>query len=171
MAHGKDEEAANLAGALVSSVGLRPRLLRDEPVVPVRRRSDVSADAAFARLRPVDRAANARLVARAVRSLGRSESALRREVTEVFARQYGVPAIDVRAFEPRPDVSALIPRDVAVAHAVVPVSVDGAVLVVAIHDPSNLDLLDALACYTGFRIEVVVASLPDLDEAIARSYG
>ena len=44
-------------------------------------------------------------------------------------------------------------------------------LIVATADPSNVYLLEAVAEFTGFRVEAVIALVNDIDEAIERHYG
>lgn len=169
----KEARATELARTLLSSAGLRARSLGlpAAPAPRVQRRSAVSVEEAFGRLAPVDRAASRARVSRAARLTGRTELLTGHALTQLLASQYGVPAIEPRALTPRPDVLVLLPREVAVAHAVVPLDVAGRVLIVATHDPSNFYVLDAVALFTGFTVDVVVASLPELDELIARSSG
>ncbi len=170
----KENEAARLARALLLNAGLRPNpasaLQRPDLVPPVARMSTVSAEAAFAGLSPVNRVESAQRLSRAARLKGTTEKELREELADFLSRQYGVPAVNLRALEIHPDPLALLPGDVAAAYGIIPVNVVGALLIVATHDPSNVDLLEAVARFTGFAVEPVVASLPDIDDAIARHY-
>ena len=56
------------------------------------------------------------------------------------------------------------------AFGVLPVNVDGDLLLVAVCDPSNETVLAAVHRFTGFELEPLVAALPDLDGAIARHW-
>ena len=60
--------------------------------------------------------------------------------------------------------------EVAARHEVVPLSRAGAVLVVAMADPTNIYAIDDLKFITGFNIEVVVASRGDIRRAIGQLY-
>jgi type IV pilus assembly protein PilB len=109
-------------------------------------------------------------MARGRRITGWSEAELRSKLLDFLSKQHGVPAISLVDFDISPEVIALIPRAVAVTWGVIPVNVAGDTLVVATEDPSNVDVLDAMARYTGYRVEPVVAASPDIDEAISRYY-
>jgi len=87
------------------------------------------------------------------------------ELTDFVAKQYGVPSIDLDEFEVDPEVSQLIPEDVAMKHNVVPVNRAGSTLILATADPSNIFALDDIKFLTGYNIQPVVAS----EEAIKRS--
>ena len=87
------------------------------------------------------------------------------ELTDFVAKQYGVPSIDLDAFDVDPDVTQLIPEDVVLKHNVVPVNRAGSTLILATADPSNIFALDDIKFLTGYNIQPVVAS----EEAIKRS--
>src|SRR5688572_15739963 len=92
------------------------------------------------------------------------------DLTQFLARQYGVPAINLAEFDIEPDVVALVPKDVAMRHKVVPVNRAGNSLIVAMADPSNILAIDDLKFVTGYNIEVVVASDVGVNQAITRYY-
>jgi type IV pilus assembly protein PilB len=93
------------------------------------------------------------------------------DLTQFLSRQYGVPAINLGEFDIEPETIALVPKDVAARHRVVPVNRAGSSLIVAMSDPSNILALDDLKFVTGYNIEVVVASDPAVDAALERYYG
>src|SRR3954453_580590 len=92
------------------------------------------------------------------------------DLTQFLSRQYGVPAINLAEFEIEPEVIALVPKDVANRHRVVPVNRAGSSLIVAMSDPSNIPAIDDLKFLTGYNIEVGVASEVQIEEAITRYY-
>ena len=92
------------------------------------------------------------------------------ELTQFVAKQYGVPSINLQDFEVDAEVIALIPKDVARKHTVVPVNRAGSSLIVAISDPANIYAIDDIKFLTGYTVEVVVASEPQILEAIERYY-
>ncbi|MBI4822267.1 MAG: type IV-A pilus assembly ATPase PilB [Deltaproteobacteria bacterium] len=93
------------------------------------------------------------------------------ELTTFLSKQYGVPAINLSDFEIDSEVIALVPRDVAEKHQVIPVNRAGASLIVAMADPSNIFAIDDLKFLTGYNIEVVVASDGAIKNSIDRYYG
>ena len=92
------------------------------------------------------------------------------KLTEFMAKQYGVPAINLKDFEIDPEVLKLIPREIAEKHLVIPVNRAGSALIVAISDPANITALDDLKFLTGYNIETVVASEMAIREAIDHYY-
>jgi type IV pilus assembly protein PilB len=92
------------------------------------------------------------------------------DLTQFLSRQYGVPAINLADYEIEPEVIALVPKDVAGRHQVVPVNRSGSSLIVAMSDPSNILALDDLKFLTGYNVEVVVASEIAIEEAFEKYY-
>jgi type IV pilus assembly protein PilB len=92
------------------------------------------------------------------------------DLTQFLSKQYGVPAVNLSEFDIDAEVIALVPKDVAIRHRVVPVNRAGSSLIVAIADPSNILAIDDLKFVTGYNIEAVVASDVAISEAIERYY-
>ena len=92
------------------------------------------------------------------------------ELTQFLSRQYGVPAINLGEFEIEPEIIALVPRDVARKHRLIPMSRSGNSLIVATADPSQVAALDDLHFLTNLNIEVVVASDASISEALTRYF-
>ena len=92
------------------------------------------------------------------------------DLTQFLSKQYGVPAVNLAEFDIDAEVIALVPKDVALRHRVVPVNRAGSSLIVAIADPSNILAIDDLKFVTGYNIEAVVASDVGISEAIERYY-
>ena len=80
------------------------------------------------------------------------------ELTDFVARQYGVPVIDLGAFQFDPEVLRLIPEEVARKYGVIPVNRAGSTLIVAMADPSNVFALDDIKFLTGYNVQPVVTS-------------
>ena len=91
-------------------------------------------------------------------------------LTQFLAKQYGVLAINLAEFEIEPEVIALVKKDVARKHRVIPVNRADKTLIVATSDPSNMQALDDLKFITGYNIEVAVASEPAITEALNKYY-
>jgi type IV pilus assembly protein PilB len=94
------------------------------------------------------------------------ESAL----TDFLSKQYGVPSISLQEIDISPEVLALVTKEVARKHMVVPVNRAGSTLIVAMSDPANIYAIDEVKFLTGYNIEVVVSSEASLEEAIQRYY-
>ena len=92
------------------------------------------------------------------------------ELTHFLSRQYGVPAVNLSEFEIDPEVIALVPREIARKHQVIPMSKADNTLIVAMSDPANIVALDDLKFLTNHHIDVVVASEAGIAEAMAKHY-
>lgn len=107
--------------------------------------------------------------------LGESLAALgyvtERQLVEFLSREYGVPSMDIDACETDESVIRLIPRDTALEKFLVPISVEGPDLTIAISDPSNILLLDDLGFITGKNIKPVVASERSIRNKLTEYYG
>ncbi len=92
------------------------------------------------------------------------------ELTQFLSKQYGVPSISLDEFEIDPEVIALIPKDVAIKHTVIPVQRAGSSLIVAMSDPSNIYAVDDLKFLTSLNIEAVVSTDSAIETAIEKYY-
>jgi type IV pilus assembly protein PilB len=92
------------------------------------------------------------------------------ELTAFLSKQYGVPSINLSAFEIDPEVLKILPKEVVARHQVIPVNRSGNTLIIAMSDPSNIYAIDDVKFITNFNVEVVVASDTAISEAIGRYY-
>jgi type IV pilus assembly protein PilB len=92
------------------------------------------------------------------------------DVTSFIAAQYNIPAIDLEQYAIEEDIIALIPREVADRHKIMPVSRAGTSLIVAMNDPTNLHAIDDIKFLTGYNVEPVVASEGAIEKAIEKYY-
>jgi type IV pilus assembly protein PilB len=92
------------------------------------------------------------------------------ELTDFLAKQYGVPSITLEDFEIDPAVIALVPREVASKHVLIPVQQAGNSLIVAMADPSNIYAVDDIKFMTSLHIEPVVSTDTAIEAAIERYY-
>ena len=91
-------------------------------------------------------------------------------LTQMVARQYSLPAINLAEIEIDPNVLKLIPKDICEKHQVIPVRRQGPTLIVAMADPSNIYAIDELKFLTQYNIDPVVASDGAIEAALARFY-
>jgi len=92
------------------------------------------------------------------------------DLTQFLSKQYGVPAINLSEFDIESDVIALIPKDVARKHRVIPINRADKTLIVAMSDPSDMLALDDLKFLTGYNIDMVVASEVAIADALGKYY-
>jgi type IV pilus assembly protein PilB len=89
---------------------------------------------------------------------------------EFMGQVYNVPAVDLDVHQPKNDVVALIPSDVATKFQVVPVQREGRVLTVAMANPDNIFAIDDIKFITGLEVRPVVATETAIKKTIDRLY-
>ncbi len=87
-----------------------------------------------------------------------------------LSEQYHVSSVSLSPEEIDPSVVKFIPYDVAHKYQIFPISKNGAVLTVAMIDPSNVFAIDDVKFMTGYEVQPVVASEGSIKEAIAHHY-
>lgn len=87
-----------------------------------------------------------------------------------LSEQYHVSSVSLSPDEIDPSVVKFIPYDVAHKYQIFPISKNGAVLTVAMIDPSNVFAIDDVKFMTGYEVQPVVASESAIKEAIAHHY-
>ena len=93
------------------------------------------------------------------------------DLLESMGKYFGIPVMDLDSRSIEPEVLKLIPRGTAAEQGLIPVSLVGADLIVAVSDPSNILLLDDLGFITGKHIVPVIASERAIMAKIAEHYG
>ena len=93
------------------------------------------------------------------------------EITALLSKQYGVPSIALNQFEIDPAVIKLVPAETARKYQIVPLSRAGAMLTIAMTDPTNVFAMDDVKFMTGYNVEPVVASEIAVLESIDKYYG
>jgi type IV pilus assembly protein PilB len=89
---------------------------------------------------------------------------------QFLSEQYHVSSVSLSPDEIDPSVVKFIPYDVAHKYQIFPISKNGAVLTVAMIDPSNVFAIDDVKFMTGYEVQPVVASESAIKEAIAHHY-
>jgi len=77
---------------------------------------------------------------------------------DFLSRMFNAPAVDLKNYEPDPNLTRLIPGDVAIKFMALPVAKTGRRLIVAMANPSNIFAIDDIKFITGFEVEPRVAS-------------
>lgn len=91
--------------------------------------------------------------------------------TNVLKKAFGLQTIEVKGAKIDPMLTVLIPSAFAQKHRLLPMrQEEGGILVVAMEDPSDLMVLDAMKNQVGMRIKPFIANSKDLAEAIIQHY-
>src|SRR5262245_11906849 len=93
------------------------------------------------------------------------------EIASVLSKQFGISPINLGRFEIDQTVLDLIPVEVARKYDLIPVNRTGAVLTVAMADPTNIRAMDEINFICGYQVEPVVASDNAIRDAIDKYYG
>ena len=94
-----------------------------------------------------------------------------RKLLEVLAEQQGIPFLDLRQAKIPEKVIKDVPAKFAWHYKIMPVSMEGNVLTIAISDPFDMWPIDDLETHLGCRVEKVLATSSDIKEATKKYYG
>ena len=92
------------------------------------------------------------------------------EISEFVSKQLNIGALRLSDVELNPEIVKLIPPDIARKFNVIAVSKLGKILIVAISDPSNIYVLDAIKFITGCNIQPVISPEKAIQKAIDNYY-
>ena len=93
------------------------------------------------------------------------------DLVVTLSEQLGIPHIRVAHYSIPQEVLDEVPETLARQYQMLPVSVTGDVLTLAMSDPLNIMALDDLRMLTSYEIEPVVAVQSELIETIEKHYG
>ncbi len=88
-----------------------------------------------------------------------------------LSQQFGLPSVDLSQVKVDPALLKLIPAETIKKYRVLPIKRAGAVITLAMADPSDVFALDDIKFLTGYTIEPVVASESAIVAAIQAGYG
>ena len=94
----------------------------------------------------------------------------REDLAAILSRQLGVSLVSLSNFEIQPEAIKLVPEAVARKYKVIPLTVNGNSLDVAMIDTNDVLALEALSAQTKMRVQPMIASPEDIEKAIERSY-
>ncbi len=92
------------------------------------------------------------------------------ELLSFLGRQFNIPVVDLGKYEINPEVVRLLPEDMVQKNMALPINRVGAKLIVAVADPSNMAILDAIGFKTGYAVELVLASEKEITSAINKFF-
>ncbi len=93
------------------------------------------------------------------------------DLVVTLSEQLGIPHIRLAHYKIQKEVLSEVPESLARQYQMLPVSVTGDVLTLAMADPLNIMALDDLRMLTSYEIEPVVAVASELEGAIQKHYG
>ncbi|MBI3990978.1 MAG: Flp pilus assembly complex ATPase component TadA, partial [Candidatus Omnitrophica bacterium] len=82
-----------------------------------------------------------------------------------------IPHIRLTKIKIDPEVTKIIPKEMAQGYQIFPVSRFSRTITLAMADPLNVFTLDDIKAFTGFEIRPVIATSLEIQKAIDRSYG
>ncbi len=92
------------------------------------------------------------------------------ELSEFIGRQLNIGALRLSDIELNPEVVKLIPPDIARKFNVIAISKLGKTLIVAISDPNNIYVLDAIKFISGHSVQPVISPEKAIQKAIDTYY-
>ena len=94
------------------------------------------------------------------------------QIARALSDQLGLPFVDLGSLPIADETLGVLPRNVAVRHMAVPITLAHDVLTVALADPTNVLALDDIRLATKLSsVRTAVATASDLQEAVNRYYG
>ena len=102
--------------------------------------------------------------------LVKSGSIQESELLSFLGRQFNIPVVDLSKYEIDPEVVRLLPEEMVQKNLALPINRVGAKLIVAVADPSNMAILDAIGFKTGYAVELVLASEKEITIAINKFF-
>ncbi len=92
------------------------------------------------------------------------------ELMEFLSKQFGVPSTDPSKLDVDPEVIEMIPGNIVHKYKIVPISLEGQTLTIAMVDPSNIFIIDDIKFLTRKNIRVTVATESSIKLAMDRFY-
>jgi general secretion pathway protein E/type IV pilus assembly protein PilB len=92
-------------------------------------------------------------------------------LARAVAEEFGMPFVTLASRAVPGDILAALPRAFVQEHSVMPFAREDGVLHVAVSDPIAVDVIDSLDHVAGTPVLPVLASAPDIGQAIRRFYG
>jgi len=93
------------------------------------------------------------------------------DIYTAMAEKLGIPRVSIKHHIPQPEVMAEISADIALLYTVMPLAVINNKLVVAMENPLDLKTIELLQFHSNHRIEAVIASHEELNQALGTYYG
>ncbi|MFA5093418.1 MAG: ATPase, T2SS/T4P/T4SS family [Candidatus Omnitrophota bacterium] len=92
------------------------------------------------------------------------------ELISTLSEGLGLPLIDLKRFKIDLEIVKIISVDIARHYQIIPVSKIGDTVTLAMADPLNIFAIDHVHALTGFKINPIISSVQDINQAIEISY-
>ncbi|MDP6438484.1 MAG: ATPase, T2SS/T4P/T4SS family [Candidatus Brocadiia bacterium] len=92
------------------------------------------------------------------------------ELGPALSKELGVPYVDLKQTKPQPDAVSLLPDDLARQHRMIPVSMSGGTVQLAMANPQDTAARDLFHMTANLHVERALAFEKDVLEAIDRHY-
>lgn len=91
-------------------------------------------------------------------------------LTQVLSEGLSLPPISIARFKVDPEVIKLIPKEVAEKYKIIPVSLMGDHLTLAMADPLNIFVSDSVKALTGYSINPIISRVKEIEDMIQKCY-
>jgi type IV pilus assembly protein PilB len=88
-----------------------------------------------------------------------------------LSQKFSMQSINLAKFEVKPEVIQIVSAEIAKKTQSIPIQMNRGILVVAIPDPTQINLLDDLKFATKFNVEAVLTTYNAFDQAMLKYYG
>ena len=92
------------------------------------------------------------------------------ELMIILSKELGIPPINLSRYKIDPKIIAMVPKKIAKHYKILPISVVGKNLTIAMADPLNVFAIDDMKTLTGFKINPVIATEKDIRDAFGMYY-
>jgi type II secretory ATPase GspE/PulE/Tfp pilus assembly ATPase PilB-like protein len=92
-------------------------------------------------------------------------------VHNVMAKKLGIPVVNLRKMRPSAEALKRIPAAIANRYQVLPLAEADNGLVLALHDPTNMERMEEVRFVAGSKLIPVVATAQEIKQALALAYG
>jgi len=92
-----------------------------------------------------------------------------KQIAIAASHEFGVPLLDLDAFEPDLEIVRSVNEKLLTKHRVLPLVLRGKRLYVGVSDPTDLTAIDEIKFQTGFRVEPVVVEQDKLEAQVSRA--
>ena len=93
-----------------------------------------------------------------------------KDLTQQLAKQFGIPLVDPAQVEISPEVLNLLSPTLIRKHLLLPLTLVGSTLTIAMSDPTNYIVINEVKFLTGYDVRVTVASAKSIEKAIDRYF-
>lgn len=105
-----------------------------------------------------------------VTNIVKSEVITEADLVDLLCQEFGLLKADLDQVDVDPEVLALVPYDLAQKYMVLPLSMDGGLMTIAMLDPSNITAINDLRFVVGADLNILVAPESDLKTYLEKLY-